>query len=73
MLVYCVFMELYEDSEVKDYDIFGLYTTKEKAEQAIQWRKRDDGLYEGVPGRMYNRVAIDTRIIDHNLPEKNEP
>lgn len=70
MLVYVVFMELYEDGEIKDYDTFGIYSTKEKAMKAIGWRKRDDGLYEGVPGKRYNRVAIDTRIIDYNLPKE---
>ena len=70
MLVYIVFMELSVDGEVLDYDVFGLYSTKEKAMQAIKWRNRGDGYYEGVSGKLYNRAAIDKRIIDYNLPEK---
>ena len=70
MLVYCVFMELFEDGKIKDYDTFGLYSTKEKAEQAIIGCYRGGGYYEGVPGKLYNRVTIDTRIIDYNLPEE---
>lgn len=70
MEVYCLMMEKFEDGEIKDYDVFGLYSTRDLAEQAKECCKLDDGLYEGCrPDLLYNRCAIITRVIDYNLPK----
>lgn len=52
-----------------DWDVFGVYSTKEKAEQAKKWIRLDNGLYKGVSGHTYTMCGITTRIIDYNLPE----
>lgn len=66
--VYCLFMQLKIDGVIKGYDLFGVYSTKEKAELAMEWLYRGDGWWEGCQGELYNGCAIDTRIIDCNLP-----
>lgn len=69
-MVYVLFMDNYKDGVVTSWDVFGVYSTREKAEEAMKWRKRKDGLYEGCrPDLLYNRCGIDTRIIDYNLPD----
>ena len=73
MLVWCLFMQRDENGIVLDYDTYGLYSSKEKAEEAMNWRRRKDGLYVGCrPDLLYNKCAIDTRIIDYNLPHKED-
>jgi hypothetical protein len=72
-LVYCLFMELNVNGVIKDYDLFGIYSTRELAEQAKEWMKRGDGWWEGCrPDLRYNRCSIDTRIIDYNLPKEEQ-
>ena len=68
-VVYCLMMEKFEDGEIKDYDVFGLYSTEEKAEQAKAWMTRDDEFEGCRPDLRYNRCAVTTRIIDYNLPK----
>jgi len=73
MKVYVLMMELFIDNEIIDYDVFGLYSSREKAEEAKEWRKRDNGFYEGCrPDLLYNRCCIFTRILDYNLPNEKE-
>ena len=72
-VLYFLFMELNVNGVIKDYDLFGVYSTKEKAEQARDWMYRGDGWWEGCrPDLRYNKCAIDTRIIDYNLPEEEK-
>lgn len=69
--VYVLCMEMrQDDGTYTDWDVFGIYSTRELAEKAREWRRRDDGLYQGVqPWNVYNKCCIDTRIIDYNLPK----
>lgn len=62
-----------ETKECLDFDVFGLYTSYELADKAREWRKREDGLYQGcTPKNVYNYCYINTRLIDCNLPEEEE-
>jgi len=70
-MVYVLCMAMRQDDGTDtDWDVFGIYSTRELAEKAREWRRRDDGLYQGVqPNNVYNKCIIDTRIIDYNLPK----
>jgi len=74
MKVYLLLMQMTDEKgNVIDYDTFGVYSSYKKAEEAKAWRKRDDGLYQGCqPWNVYNSCVIDSRIIDYNLPLKEE-
>lgn len=72
MEVYMLVMARFIGNEMVDYDVFGLYSSMEKAEEAKRWRRRGDGLYQGVrPDLVYNWCEVTTRIIDHNLPKED--
>jgi len=61
----------YVNGQVRNdgYDVFGLYSSMEKAEEAKEWRKREDGRYQGVRyDLVYENCIIVKRIVDWNLP-----
>ena len=74
MKVYVLVMSnINKNGTIDDFDVFGIYSTYEKAENAMNWRRRDDGLYDGCSEcYVYKYCYIVERIIDFNLP-KNEP
>lgn len=66
---YVLVMARTENGVIKDFDVFGLYSTKYEAELAKKWRKRDEGYWEGCqPCLKYNRCEIIKRAIDYNVP-----
>lgn len=76
MLVYVLIMGKFEDGVWPKWDVFGLYSTKELAEEALEWRKslRNDGLIQGCNEKeVYNKACIITRWMNYNLPIKEEP
>lgn len=74
MKVYVLVMSnINENGTFDDFDVFGIYSTYNKASKAMDWRRRDDGLYDGCSEHyVYKYCYIVERIIDFNLP-KNEP
>ena len=74
--VYCLCQDLINEktNHAENWDVFGIYSTMEKAIKAKEWLKRDDGTYDGcAPKYRYNRCIIVERIIDYNLPEEEDP
>lgn len=52
-----------------EWDVFGLYSTEEKAVEALHWCQREDGLYQGCRDDLvYLNAQILIRMMDYNLP-----